>query len=991
MILVFIAGENMDLSYAVLSLDKKVEKLLNNFKGINGLDDVVGRVLELENSEIYAKVHGASVIYDKLGFNPSQDVLVDRHIQYRYAASCLRDPILNIYPLTDVIIFPKYCAVTGILKFIDYAYTGKKLSIEDLDRHQIILERLMVFLYDFDELKKFKSPDEEFYRKLRKIKRDKIAKKLLGGLEFIRRDVLRRNGFKNNSTFWVGETFLLDYLAACSAVHQNRDEISMEDVIIAYKTYLKLLNTDISKLDINQGPAKLNDKPELIENPQKTNLNTVNSKKHSQGTEKEIIPNVRKGRKFIAVIAGIITFIGTGTLIALGVQNIWLGYSFSDHPFERLSLLFISFLVASFVYNLIKGDEPEVNEGQKMARDKVSKRLEEMRNSDKYITTNKPHTEIPESKVATVESSNYKPLNKHKSKIKENDLQKTDLSIVTPTTETYGSEIEKNVYSKPVETELRAIKLNEIENEPVKSISKSQENDIETVTNASQNILNEFKDVDGLEEIIHGIKDPSNSEIHEMFYKASKNKSRWNLELDNKVDELLQVKYANEILKNPIIYKPPKTDVIIGRNFYSAFLLINWIYLIHDPETNDTGYDKQSKILERVMSLLDDFDRIEPFKGPNEEFYKKLKNIKWDEEGESLHEKITSIHGDIVHEKLGIRRGRSIYLTEHWTLIFLAACNTVNQGRDKILPEDIVKAYKAYFKLLNTDITKLDVLREDLDQISPESNMESIETSGEELIKEKRPLIIDNNIQNSNFGSINSENAKIDVQNYEEKINPEIAKIEPKAIEPVVAKNEPLKLNLEFKEEKTPEIVKDNPQKSNINSTNSCPDCGGSNVAEAKYCAFCGSKLALKYASVIGRFFAFLIDGIILAIVSFIILVGVSLLYNGSDDIGILIWIISTILIGFLYFLIFEGPFMQGQTIGKMAVSVRVVDQKSMETISYSQSFIRNILRIIDLMPYILPYLLGFIIVLSSKENQRIGDMGAKTIVIKDSEKPPKH
>ncbi len=296
----------------------------------------------------------------------------------------------------------------------------------------------------------------------------------------------------------------------------------------------------------------------------------------------------------------------------------------------------------------------------------------------------------------------------------------------------------------------------------------------------TDDILNQFKDVDGLEEIIKGIKDLSNSEVHEMLYKARKNKSSWNFELDDEVDEVLQTKYASKILKNPIIYRPPKTDVIIRRNFYSAFLLINWIYWIHDPETNDTGYDEQSKILERVMILLDDFDRIESFKEPDEEFYKKLKNTKWDEDGKAFHEKIDSIHGDIVHEKLGIRRGRSIFLTERWTLIFLAACNAVNQGRDDILPDDIVKAYKTYFKLLNT-YTKMDVLQEDLDQINPESTVGSIETPDGELIKEKESLPLEND-----------------------------------------------------------------PQNSNINQINFCPNCGNSTEAQAKYCAFCGLKLDLK-------------------------------------------------------------------------------------------------------------------------------------------------
>lgn len=296
----------------------------------------------------------------------------------------------------------------------------------------------------------------------------------------------------------------------------------------------------------------------------------------------------------------------------------------------------------------------------------------------------------------------------------------------------------------------------------------------------TDDILNEFKDVDGLEEIIEGIKDLSNSEVHGMLYKASKNKSSWNFELDDEVDEVLQVKYASKILKNPIIYRPPKTDVIIGRNFYSSFLLINWVYWIYDPETNDTGYYKQSKILERIMVLLDDFDRIGSFKEPNEEFYKKLKNTKWDKEGKTLFWKLKDIHYYVDYDIWGIRRVRTINLTEDHTLIFLAACNTVHRNSDQILPEDIVKAFKTYFKLLNTDITKLDVLQKDLNQINPESTVGPIETSDEELIKEKESLPLESN-----------------------------------------------------------------PQSSNINQINFCPDCGSPIEPQANYCAFCGSKLGL--------------------------------------------------------------------------------------------------------------------------------------------------
>lgn len=49
--------------------------------------------------------------------------------------------------------------------------------------------------------------------------------------------------------FRSGENFALTFLASCNVVNQDRDKILAENVVVAYKTYLKLLNTDISKLE----------------------------------------------------------------------------------------------------------------------------------------------------------------------------------------------------------------------------------------------------------------------------------------------------------------------------------------------------------------------------------------------------------------------------------------------------------------------------------------------------------------------------------------------------------------------------------------------------------------------------------------------------------------------------------------------------------------------------------------------------------------------
>jgi hypothetical protein len=107
------------------------------------------------------------------------------------------------------------------------------------------------------------------------------------------------------------------------------------------------------------------------------------------------------------------------------------------------------------------------------------------------------------------------------------------------------------------------------------------------------------------------------------------------------------------------------------------------------------------------MCLLDDFDKPIKIQPPDEEFYKKLRKIKWDKQGKKLFNNINRLRGDI-----GDVRGMSTDFgtTEYFALGFLAACNAVNQNRSKMLPEDVVVAYRTYLKLLNTDITKLDVL-----------------------------------------------------------------------------------------------------------------------------------------------------------------------------------------------------------------------------------------------------------------------------------------
>lgn len=69
-----------------------------------------------------------------------------------------------------------------------------------------------------------------------------------------------------------------------------------------------------------------------------------------------------------------------------------------------------------------------------------------------------------------------------------------------------------------------------------------------------------------------------------------------------------------------------------------------------------------------------------------------------------------------------------------------------------------------------------------------------------------------------------------------------------------------------------------------------------------------------------------------------------------------------------------------GMTIGKRLFSIRVEGLEGSRP-TWRQSTIRNLFRFIDGFPYVLPYLLGFIVAKTDGERKRIGDRVAATRV----------
>ncbi|MEM4246685.1 MAG: RDD family protein, partial [Candidatus Bathyarchaeia archaeon] len=82
-------------------------------------------------------------------------------------------------------------------------------------------------------------------------------------------------------------------------------------------------------------------------------------------------------------------------------------------------------------------------------------------------------------------------------------------------------------------------------------------------------------------------------------------------------------------------------------------------------------------------------------------------------------------------------------------------------------------------------------------------------------------------------------------------------------------------------------------------------------------------------------------------------------------------------LINFLYFAILEGT--MGATLGKKVLKIKVVKDDG-SPCSIGASVIRNILRIIDVLPFI--YIVGMILITRSPKKQRLGDRIAHTVVV---------
>ena len=121
-----------------------------------------------------------------------------------------------------------------------------------------------------------------------------------------------------------------------------------------------------------------------------------------------------------------------------------------------------------------------------------------------------------------------------------------------------------------------------------------------------------------------------------------------------------------------------------------------------------------------------------------------------------------------------------------------------------------------------------------------------------------------------------------------------------------------------------------------------------------------------------------ILTGVVLGIVFASAAVG----QTGFSTVAFLLGLVGSFVAVFGYFWACEA-FWSGQTVGKRVFRLRAVGDRG-EPMTFFQAGIRNIVRIVDFLPY--AYGVGLVVLFINGRGKRLGDLAAGTIVVKDSD-----
>ncbi|KZX16531.1 hypothetical protein MBCUT_07650 [Methanobrevibacter cuticularis] len=236
-------------------------------------------------------------------------------------------------------------------------------------------------------------------------------------------------------------------------------------------------------------------------------------------------------------------------------------------------------------------------------------------------------------------------------------------------------------------------------------------NKIEALMNET---LDKYPSVDGLEDVLDSVRCLLDSDYYRDLGKHNHKVSEFyrdNFPIlmisDDIAEDIPQIGHSKRNLYDPnifLLFLPRRFGKDITLIDYSQ--LIKLVFLILSFRGDDCSHVSVFSLANRVMVLLSDFDKDFAFDGPDNEFFSKLNNLKWDKGAKNLLKMIIEIFyrkDKILFSSFFEMFVGSLVGPSEGSLFLLSGCCALKGGREIMIFEDVICAFKTYLKLMSFD------------------------------------------------------------------------------------------------------------------------------------------------------------------------------------------------------------------------------------------------------------------------------------------------